>query len=751
MVQQALNITSSAAPGATTIGGIMPMKSVAQLLAEERAAAQAANNDPVVQGFAGHIRKYWYQARQAKEMTAEQRMLQSVRQRRGEYDPDMIAQIAEQGGTAIYMMLTSNKCRAAASWIRDVMVTSTDDKPWTIEAPPVADMPPQLLQEIMAVAQQQLMKVMQAGQNPTDFEVRQMLMALKDVGMAQLQDMAQQDAARMERKMHTQLIDGGWVRSFGEFIDDITTFPAAFMKGPVVRKRPKLKWMQGPTGWAPDVREELALEWERVDPFMMYPAPDASNIEDGWLIERHKLQRADLNALIGVEGYSDKAIRAVLEAYGKGGLREWLYVDQAKATAEGKATIGVATNPSELIDALQFWGSVQGQMLLDWGMDEGEIDDPLAEYPIEAWLIGNWVIKAVMNPDPLGRKPYYKASYEEVPGAFWGNSVADLCRDSQAICNAAARALVNNMGLASGPQVVYNVDRLPEGEKITQIFPWKIWQVTSDPMSGSQPPMQFFQPQSMSQELMMVYNQFSNLADEYTGIPRYMTGDSPTGGAGRTASGMSMLMGNAGKSIKQVIGNVDDRVIEPAIDRLYYYNMRYGTDPDLKGAVNVVARGAVALMQKDAAQQKQSQFLQVALGNQMVQDVVGKEGIAELIRNAVKTLDMPADEIVAPMPILKQRWQQEQQAAQAQQKQMQQLQFAQQFMLKHGVLLPGQAPMVPQEIQQIMGMSPPPQLPGAPTPNMQGPQGAPGPRPGPGATLQNGAPVTGHFSGANGG
>jgi hypothetical protein len=751
---QAINLTSGQAPGSTSVGGIMQMKSLSQLQSEERAAAQAANNDSVVQGFAGHIKKLWWDARQAKEMTAEIKMLQSVRQRRGEYDPDMLAQLAEQNSTTIYMMLTSNKCRAAASWIRDVLLNSTDDKPWTLEAPPVADMPPQLIEEIMQIAQQQLAAAMQQGQNPSDFEVRQMLMALKDIGLAQIQDMAQQDADRMERKMQTQLLGGGWLRALAEFIDDITTFPSAFMKGPVVRKRPKLKWVQGPGGWAPDVQQELSLEWERVDPFMMYPAPDASNVEDSWLIERHKLQRADLNALIGVEGYSDQAIRAVLDAYGKGGLREWLYVDTAKATAEGKATIGVATNPSELIDALQFWGSVQGQMLIDWGMDETEIQDPLAEYPIEAWLIGSWVIKAAINPDPLGRKPYYKASYEEVPGAFWGNSVADLCRDTQGICNAAARALVNNMGLASGPQVVYNVDRLPEGEKLTQIYPWKIWQVTSDPLSNSsQPPMQFFQPQSMSQELMMVYNQFSALADEYTGIPRYMTGDSPSGGAGRTASGMSMLMGNAGKSIKQVIGNIDDRVIEQAIDRLYYYNMRYSSDSDLKGAVNVVARGAVALMQKDAAQQKQSQFLQVALGNQMVQDVVGKEGIAELIRNAAKTLDMDAG-IVAPLPVLKQRWAQEQQAAAAQQQKMQQQQFAQAFMIKHGVMLPGQAPLVPQELQEIMTGRPSqvPLLPGAPpAPQGQQGQGAPGPRPGPGAQLSSGAPVTNNFGASRGG
>jgi hypothetical protein len=406
--------------------------------------------------------------------------------------------------------------------------------------------------------------------------------------------------------------------------------------------------------------------------------------------------------MMGVEGFSEDAIRGVLEEYGKGGLRDWIYVDMNKASAEGKSTMGVQQNPSELIDALQYWGSVQGQLLRDWGMTEEEIPDPLMDYPIEGWIVGHWTIKAAVNPDPMGRKPYFKASYEEVPGAFWGNSVADLCRDTQDICNAAARSLVNNLSIASGPQVVYNIDRLPQGENITQMYPWKVWQVTSDPLAGSAPPMQFYQPNSMAAELMAVYEKFANLADEYTGIPRYMTGDSPAGGAGRTASGMSMLMTNAGKSIKQVIANIDATVIKPAIDRLYFYNMRYGTDPDLKGDINVRAKGAASLVQKEQAQVRQNQFLQIALQSPIVQQVVGMEGIAELLRQSAKTLDLNPDLIVPPVEVIKQRMINEQAM------QQQQMQAAQ---------TGGQ---------------------------VQAGGSAPAPRPG--AQLQNGAPVANSFA-----
>lgn len=652
-MQQALNITSQNAPG-ITVGGIVPIKSIKQLMEEQRAAAQQANSESVIQNLAAYIKGKWMYARMAKEYTVEQQMLKSVRARRGQYDPDKLAQLREQGSATIFMMLTSNKCRAASSWLRDVLLTGSDDKPWSLKPNPIPDMEPGILNDLMMRAQQKLQQLLMAGVNPTDEEVKQLLLDLKDEAYRQLGDIAQETAERMERKMHSQLLEGQWTTAFAQFIDDLVTFPSAILKGPVVRNRPQLKWVKDQTGqFTLDVQNTLTLEWERVSPFHIYPAPDASTINDGYLIERHKLSRGDLVAMLGVDGYSDGAIRQVLEEYGKGGLREWIYVDLTKATAEGKSTVAAGQNPSELIDALQYWGSVQGRLLREWGMSEEEVPDPVAEYPIEAWLIGRWIIKAVVNPDPLGRKPYYKASYEEVPGAFWGNSVADLCRDTQDICNATARSLVNNMSLASGPQVVYNVDRLPDGENVTQIFPWKIWQVTSDPMNGGQAPVSFFQPGSMANELLAVYEKFAILADEYTGIPRYMTGGSPTGGAGRTASGMSMLMTNAGKSIKQVIANIDEHVIKPCIDRLYYYNMRYSDDPDLKGDVNIQARGAASLMEKESAAQRRNEFLQVALNSPAAQQVVGMEGIAELLRQAAKTLDMNPDDIVPSKETIK--------------------------------------------------------------------------------------------------
>jgi hypothetical protein len=421
----------------------------------------------------------------------------------------------------------------------------------------------------------------------------------------------------------------------------------------VNKKKPQLVWKADADGtFTPVVTDAVIPTWSRVDPFNLYPAPNSTHPNDGFLIERHRMSRQALNELIGVEGYDDGAIKAVLDDYGRGGLRDWLSVDSEKAQAEGKSVSAAQNNPESEIDALQFWGGVQGKMLLEWGVkdDNGEPIDPTKEYHCEVWLIGRWVIKALLNYDPFHRKPYFKASFEEIPGSFWGNAPPDLMRDCQVMCNYTARAMADNMGIASGPQVGINVDRLPAGEDLTQMHPWKLWQFTNDPMGSNSKPIEFFQPTSMSGELMAIFDKFATRADEDTGIPRYITGDNAgMGTIGRTASGMSMLMGNAGKTIKQVIFNIDTYVLHPLIERLYFFNMMYATDPDLKGDANVVARGANSLVVKDSAQVRRNEFLQVALNSPVAQQIVGMEGIAALLHEQAKTLDMDADEIV-PTP-----------------------------------------------------------------------------------------------------
>jgi hypothetical protein len=446
----------------------------------------------------------------------------------------------------------------------------------------------------------------------------------------------------MKLKIEDQFAQGGWADSFNDFITDLVTFPCAFIKGPIVRRQRTLGWktVMGKTVVEPT--ERLAPEFERVDPFRIYPEPGITRIEEGYLFEHHPLSRSDLSDLIGVPGYDEDAIRRILD---EGSGPSWINEDVELIKNEEERKFYSYMRPTDVFDALEFWGKVSGKMLREWGLNEEEIPDEAQEYDANVWMIGNYVIKAVLNYDPLGQKPYCKTSFIKCPGAFWGKGIPEIIEDIQNVCNAAARALVNNMGIASGPQVEVNLERIPPNEDITQMSPWKIWQVTNDPMGSSAPAVRFTQPEDNASTLVAVYDKFARLADDHSGIPAYLYGNTDVQGAGRTSSGLSMLMGAAGKGIRQVVGHIDGDVIKPIVQRQFVYNMRYDEDESIKGDVQVVARGAVNLAVKETVNVRRIEFLN-ATANEIDMSIMGRDGRAAILREVAKGLQMPVDELI---------------------------------------------------------------------------------------------------------
>jgi hypothetical protein len=541
------------------------------------------------------------------------------------------------------MMITEVKCRAAESWLRDILLDS-GTPPWDLQPTPIPDLSPQQTSELQgAYAAQVVRMVEEEGRAPSPDEMIELKEMVAQDYRFKLLEAADNRARKMKVKISDQFAQGGWADSFNEFITDLVTYPCAFVKGPIVRRQRKLGWTQDADGKTTVQADEIiAPEYERVDPFRIYPEPGVSNINDGYIFEHHPLSRTELADLIGVPGYDDAAIRKVLEI---GNGSSWISEDVELAKDEQERKFHTFNRPTEVFDALEFWGKVTGKMLIEWGLTEDEIEDEAREYDANVWVVGNYVIKAILNYDPLGEKPYAKTSFIKSPGAFWGKGIPEIIEDLQNVCNAAARALVNNMGISSGPQVEVNLERIPPNEDITQLHPWKIWQVTNDPLGSSSPAVRFTQPDDNANTLMGVYDKFSKLADDHSGIPSYVYGDLNVQGAGRTASGLSMLMGSAGKGIRQVVMHIDNDVIKPIVHRQFVYNMRYDEDETIKGDVEIMPKGAVNLAVKETVNVRRLEFLN-ATANEIDMNIVGVDGRAAILREVAKGLQMPVDDII---------------------------------------------------------------------------------------------------------
>jgi hypothetical protein len=165
----------------------------------------------------------------------------------------------------------------------------------------------------------------------------------------------------------------------------------------------------------------------------------------------------------------------------------------------------------------------------------------------------------------------------------------------------------------------------------------------------ARPPVWFFQPESRAGELMAVYDKFSQEADNKSGVPNYSYGGSgDKGGAISTATGMSMMMSNAARGIKHVVGNIDEGIIEPSVMAEFEFMMLFEPDPQYQGDVRIVAQGSKAALEKEQQQVRRLEFLNILLHPTILQ-IIGLPGLAYILREIGGGMGMDADDFI-PSP-----------------------------------------------------------------------------------------------------
>jgi hypothetical protein len=204
-------------------------------------------NAPFILGITDYLRQCWDAARIAKK-PIEQKMLRAMRQRNGEYEADKLTAIRKQGGSEVFMMITEVKCRAAESWLRDILL-DTGTPPWDAQPTPIPDLQPAQKAEIEKIFYDQVMKIIESqNRAPMQQEMAELReMISQDFRFRVLQE-AQNRSDRMKVRISDQFAQGGWAEAFNDFITDLVTFPSAFIKGPVVRRQRALGWTKDETG-----------------------------------------------------------------------------------------------------------------------------------------------------------------------------------------------------------------------------------------------------------------------------------------------------------------------------------------------------------------------------------------------------------------------------------------------------------------------------------------------------------------------
>lgn len=586
---------------------------------DEITKARNDQEDYLFDGLSQYVLRCFKRAQEFREQHGvDSDIAYCLRAYKSKYSADEAAKFE---GIGVYRGVTGMLCRTAESWLEDAYAM-VSDKPWTIEPTPEPTLPATIRQALDQVMESRLNYLRSSGAvlQMTTSQQYDVIRALKQEAERMASEEATKALVGMDKKIQDQLLEGDWAGEFAKFRHDIMIYPTAVIKYGSYRNRKVAEW----DGDSMSAVNRTVRVVERVAANDIFPSPDSTTTQDGeYVIERMHMSRTSLIKCIGLPYFFREALRLVIydnpegvrgEGFDSGKRLEWLEIRKS--------------DDENMYVVYDFHGRVRGEDILAFYNAEGDSElakredgtvdtplgdiDPFSTYEMNVWLCGGKVIRMLMAPDPLDQRPYAATSYCKVPGSFWGMSIPMLLESLQHELNTAARSRAYNMGIASGPIVEIDVDRLPTDDKPQELQPWRIFYTTAGAGQGSAPAIRFNQANSNTGELTAVMEEAWNKAHDIVGLPPYTRGVND--GAARTLGAFSMQYNAATKGIKRVIGNVDRDVIEPVVISYYYYNMFYDEDATIKADAQITARGTLGLLRKEAKEAKPLETLMQTQG-----------------------------------------------------------------------------------------------------------------------------------------
>ena len=604
---------------------------------ENKSADPVSDSSPIV----GHIREKFHQS-ETSRLYDERRWLKAYRNYRGLYGPEMAFRTNEK--SRVFVKITKTKVLAAFGQIIEVLF-SGGKFPLGISPTPV----PEDIAEY-AHLKQQAPQQPQQPQDPYGFKgdgreippgatadmlMKNLAQEYENVGFDEGPANAGEPqiepagigAKNLEKLIHDHLEESEAITTLRHVFFEMCLLGTGILKGPFSfdKEYHSFEEQEDTSIYIKKIKSVPKIE--AVSCWNFYADPNATNISDcDYAIQRHSLNRQQFSDLRKMPFFNEEMIDHCLEEgpnYQVRGNESSLYNRET-----------VETIYKNRYEVLEYWGIIDKDLAKQCGIESDK-----SVISVNAWICGNKVLRMVENPFTPTRIPFMVCPYELNPYQFFGIGVPENMEDSQQIMNGHARMAIDNLALSGN--LVFDIDetQLAPGQDM-KIFPGKIFRRQSGQPGTSINAIKF--PNS-TQENMMMFDRFRQLADEATGIPSYSHGTTGVQSTTRTAAGMSMLMGAAALSIKTVIKNIDDYLIKPLGDSFFHWNMQFNADmPHIKGDLEIKARGTSSLMQKEVRSQRLMTFMQTAANPALAPFVRWHTCLKEI----AKALDIDPDQLI---------------------------------------------------------------------------------------------------------
>ena len=436
-------------------------------------------------------------------------------------------------------------------------------------------------------------------------------------------------AKSMEKQIIDQLQESNANKHLRSTAFEMSLFGTGVMKGPFAIDKEYPNW-DDDGEYSPIYK--TVPQVTNVSVWNFYPDPDSTNIDQAqYVIERHKMSRTELRSLKRRPFFRENVIEEVIRE-GENYVKKYWEDDLTDYNQE---------NYIERFEVLEYWGMMDVDMLLEQEIDIPKDLQNFDELQANIWVCNNRLLRVVLNPFKPAKIPYHAAPYELNPYSFFGVGLAENMDDTQTLMNGFMRMAVDNAVLSGNLLIEVDETNLVPGQDLS-VYPGKIFR-----RQGGAPGQAIFGTKfpNVSNENMQLFDKARQLSDESTGLPSFAHGQTGVSGVGRTASGISMLMNAASGSIKTVIKNVDDYLLKPLGEGLFRFNMQFNFNPEIKGDLEVKARGTESLMANEVRSQRLMGFLQVASNPSLAPFAK----FDYIIREIAKAMDLDPEKVTNDM------------------------------------------------------------------------------------------------------
>ena len=599
--------------------------------------AEEDYSDPLTGQIIQFVKDKYSKAETARQLD-EERWIQSYRNYRGLYGPDV--QFTSTEKSRVFVKITKTKVLAAYGQIAEVLFGGNkfpitidptvlpDNVPDTIsfETNPQLNQAkeesgglnagetfPQYMQRVGSL-QQDLEPVAdkvedKPGKTPSSIQLHP----------------AEISAKKMEKKIHDQLEESHAKKHLRAAAFESALFGTGIMKGPFAVDKEYANWDEE-GNYSPTFK--TIPQTTSVSIWNFYPDPDASTMEEAeYVVERHKMSRSQLRALKNRPYFRENAVDNALRL-GEDYRKEWWEHIMEDNSEEDRA---------ERFEVLEFWGFVDREIIEDQGVDIPKELKDADQLSVNIWVANGQVLRLVMNPFTPAYIPYFAAPYEMNPYSIFGVGIAENMDDTQTLMNGFMRMAVDNAALSGNLLIEVDETNLVPGQDLS-VYPGKVFR-----RQGGAPGQAIFGTKfpNVSNENMQMFDKARVLADESTGFPSFAHGQTGVSGVGRTASGISMLMSAANGSVRNVVKNIDDYLLAPLGKAFFNFNMQFDFDQEIKGDLEVKARGTESLMANEVRSQRLMQFMQV-VSNPALAPFAKMDYI---VREIAKSMDLDPDKV----------------------------------------------------------------------------------------------------------